>query len=360
MHKNAFELMMASQRQRSLKTMPDLIEQPRTGKQRLRNSIITFLREKKCQWRGTDEVTSQGQSFISALTDALWTVDGHHHVFSNQSVVIPSIFLNFVGYNRPELSKHRKRTVSNISGSVLRSVSSHLLHCLQASYWNRQHWVQLKNDVEQFALALGGYAGYLEKSLKKTKLNHSLSSPVREISNNISFQFLPLCDSTTAPVCAALCRRLGNEPNYHHVSVEEFSPTECRAKYNFLQIMKRVGITFPTALLTYTHGNNVGSLHFVWRVETFGDGAFSDSQPVIELIKKDIPVYHTRMMRKEMFKVFGRLTSSLKPAFARYIYRVFTGMAVHQYVSCRFKVHFLLLHVLFLSNKCIFFISTEY
>ena len=125
-----------------------------------------------------------GPEFHKCTYYALWTIDGHHHVFSNQSVVDPSVYLNFVGYNRPELSKHRKRTVSNISGSVLRSVSSHLLHCLQASYWNRQHWVQLKNDVEQFAQALGGYAGYLEKSLKKTKLNHSLPSPVREISNN--------------------------------------------------------------------------------------------------------------------------------------------------------------------------------
>ena len=79
-HQNAFEVIMASQRQRSQKTMPDLIEQPRTGKQRLRNSIVTFLREKKCQWHGTDEVASQGQSFISALTDALWTIYGHHHV----------------------------------------------------------------------------------------------------------------------------------------------------------------------------------------------------------------------------------------------------------------------------------------
>ena len=57
-HQNAFEVIMASQRQRSQKTMPDLIEQPRTGKLRLRNSIVTFLREKKCQWRGTDEVAS--------------------------------------------------------------------------------------------------------------------------------------------------------------------------------------------------------------------------------------------------------------------------------------------------------------
>ena len=49
MHQNAFEVIMASQRLRSLKTMPDLIEQPRTGKLRLRNSIVTFLREKKMQ-----------------------------------------------------------------------------------------------------------------------------------------------------------------------------------------------------------------------------------------------------------------------------------------------------------------------
>ena len=34
--------------------------------------------------RGTDEVTSHGQSFISALTDALWTIYGHHHVSATE------------------------------------------------------------------------------------------------------------------------------------------------------------------------------------------------------------------------------------------------------------------------------------
>lgn len=78
--------------------------------------------------------------------------------------------------------------------------------------------------------------------------------------------------------------------------------------------------------MTYTHGNNVGSLHFVWKVESYSDTSFSDSQPVIEKLKEDIPVYHTRMMRKEMFKVFGRLSASVKPSAARHIYRLFTGM----------------------------------
>ncbi len=88
-----------------------------------------------------------------------------------------------------------------------------------------------------------------------------------------------------------------------------------------MQTLKEVGLPFPTALLTYTHGNNV---HFVWKVESYSDASFSDSQPVIETLK-DIPVFHTRMMRKEMFNIFG---TSLKPAAARHIYRVFTGLYV--------------------------------
>lgn len=163
--------------------------------------------------------------------------------------------------------------------------------------------------------------------MKKTRLNHRLTSPVRELSDNLCFQFLPICDSASSPpVYGALQHKFDEVPSYYHVSVEGFSPTEYRPKYNFLQTMKRVAFPFPVALLTYTHGNNVGSLHFIWRVESYGDTAFSDSQPIIETVKKDIPVYHTRIMRNKMFTLFGRLTSSLKPAFARYMYRVFTGV----------------------------------
>lgn len=84
--RNAFEVLMSSQQQLSLKSMPDLIEEPKTAKQKLRNSIITFLTERNCQWRGGDEVSSMGSNLIHAT---LWTIDGHHHVFSNQNIAIP-------------------------------------------------------------------------------------------------------------------------------------------------------------------------------------------------------------------------------------------------------------------------------
>ena len=46
---------------------------------------------------------------------------------------------------------------------------------------------------------------------------------------------------------------------------------------------------------------------------------------VIEEIKKDIPVYHTRMMIQEFIQKFGRVTHTVKPAVLRYFYKDLTG-----------------------------------
>ena len=327
-------MMMNAQQQLSQKSMPDLTEEPKSKKQTLRNDVITFLAENGCQWRST-EVSSDGAGLVNALTDIFWTIDGHHHVFISQGHRIPAIFTKFVGYNRPELSKHRKRELGNLSGSLLQSLSSHLFHCLQGSYWHRGAWVSMKGDIDQLAQSLAKYTDYLEASRKKTKLQHCLTSPVRELSTNLQFEFLPVRSSSTAVGTSSqfesLDAQLAETPDYQYVLVEDTCPTDFRAKYNFIQKMKTVGFRFPTALLSYAHGNNIGNLHFVWRVSGPNESSFSDSQQVIESAKERIPVYHTRAMRKEMFGVFGRLTPSLKPAVFRHIYRVFTGRYMHVY-----------------------------
>ena len=47
---NAFDVMMSAQIQLQQKFMPDKTDEPKTNKQRLRNSLITFLTEKGCRW----------------------------------------------------------------------------------------------------------------------------------------------------------------------------------------------------------------------------------------------------------------------------------------------------------------------
>ncbi len=121
-HQNAFEVLMNARQQLSLKKLPDLTEQPKTAKQRLTNTVISFLGERKCEWHGSDEVSSVGRNFVTALTDALWTIDGHHPVFSDQSVSIPSVFVKFVGYNRPEVSKHRLLTCLEVFCALYRHI----------------------------------------------------------------------------------------------------------------------------------------------------------------------------------------------------------------------------------------------
>ena len=87
---DAFTIMMNAQKQLAQKALPDLVEEPRSNKQRLRNDIITkFLMVKQCKWR-SDEVSSAGNSLVQALTDTLWTVDGHHDVFIKQGCLFPS------------------------------------------------------------------------------------------------------------------------------------------------------------------------------------------------------------------------------------------------------------------------------
>ena len=116
---------------------------------------------------------------------------------------------------------------------------------------------------------------------------------------------------------------------YEYIAVEDLCTcTDYRAKYNFLQFLKKTGFPFPAALLSYSHGNNVSGLHFVWKVTCADESCFTDSQKVIDAIKPTLQQYHTRFMRKEMFQSFGCLTSSLKPAALRHIYRAFTGMII--------------------------------
>lgn len=92
---------------------------------------------------------------------------------------------------------------------------------------------------------------------------------------------------TTVPAMLnELYSHLKQLPDLESVSVEQFSPSNAKEKYQYLQTSKSKGFPFPTALLTYAHGNNVGNFNFIWRVQSTSERSFSDCQSVIENVKK--------------------------------------------------------------------------
>ena len=74
--------------------------------------------------------------------------------------------------------------------------------------------------------------------------------------------------------------------------------------------------------MTYFPSSNVGNVSWVWHsTATDIDSALQSCQPIIEELKKQIPQYHTRAMRREVYNKFGLTTSSIKKSVLRHLYK---------------------------------------
>ena len=104
------------------------------------------------------------------------------------------IFLQFQGYNQPELSKHRKREHTNMKSSELQALSSDLFTLLMCSFWKQPQWLAFKLPVEGLAKCLVDYCDYLDENNKKMKLYHLSTVPSRQLTNNLLISFLPVTE----------------------------------------------------------------------------------------------------------------------------------------------------------------------
>ena len=159
---NAFSVMINAQRQLARKCLPDMVEYPRTNKERLRNDVIKFLMEKQFQWRAAE---------FSSLAAASYK---HWLIASGQLLAI-------------------------MMSSTNKALPIPLL---------LENCPDLKTDVENVAQALANYASYLQKSCKKTYSAQSdmySTSPVRQLSDNLTFQFLLVCSANTSSSLIVNC-----------------------------------------------------------------------------------------------------------------------------------------------------------
>ena len=89
-------------------------------------------------------------------------------------------------------------------------------------------------------------------------------------------------------------------------------PSEPCKKYEYLEKLKSNGLDKFAAMLTYKHGNNIGDIHFVWKVPDYSPEAFSRSLRTIEMAKENVLVFHTRTMRKALLAKYGRVAPAMK------------------------------------------------
>lgn len=157
--RNACDVLMSQARRDSANIRPNKIAPVKNRKDSLYNAILDWAEEEGLAWKSGEVGTAANA--IHTLQDVLWFLDGHHETLAERCCHVPSVFSSFVGFNRPELSKHKKRSSSSLSCDLLRSHAQRLFGNLQSPFWSRSGWAAVKREVELLAQALVRYADLL-------------------------------------------------------------------------------------------------------------------------------------------------------------------------------------------------------
>jgi hypothetical protein len=137
---------------------------------------------------------------------------------------------------------------------------------------------------------------------------HSSEVPVRQLSESLSVEIVE-ASAARYPCFWSLGERLDDTLPYQQIFLTDLCPETPRQRYEYLQKLQR-GLDIAVVIMTFSPGNNRGNLHFVWKYcsDDSMETIFEKSIAVVESIKPQLPTYHTRAMRRNLFCKFGRIS----------------------------------------------------
>jgi len=173
----------------------------------------------------------------------------------------------------------------------------------------------VKLEVELLAKSIDSYAELLFAKKSRVSLLHHSSTPARTIGNSLTVEYLKPCVGVHGDF-RAIDQALVTAGFHVPVDLQQMLHQKC---YETIQHIK-CGLSSAAILLTYSPGSNIGNLHWVWFTQKDDISSVLQScQPLIEDIKKALPVYHTRVMRKVLFEKFGLVSPNIKKSILRHL-----------------------------------------
>ncbi|CAG2252662.1 GATM [Mytilus edulis] len=104
------------------------------------------------------------------------------------------------------------------------------------------------------------------------------------------------------------------------IVVNDYSPGEPNRRYDYFK-----GLIVPVKCCQFTYTGSKEHLMFLWKVQWVSESdLLTKNMQIACNLRKSLPVYHSRAMRREFLSLFGR-TISNKSAFLREAYRRLTG-----------------------------------
>lgn len=122
--------------------------------------------------------------------------------------------------------------------------------------------------------------------------------------------------------------------NLEIVELNKILPNERRERHRCLSFIKTQGIQMACTLYSCNHRGHFENLHFLWKSpETT---TIKDQTDVITTVKERVPVYHSRLVRREFRRAAEKLNIEAK--YSRYLYRLATSDATAPLTSAEKEV----------------------
>ena len=282
------------------------------------NDVVDMLGAMNIGWT-PDIVGSVGENCVKVLVSSLWYIDPCRKQFVERSIHLPPVLDPFEGYNDWKTKKEKK---PQLSYDVLSLHLDHLTRLLNQPWLSKPSFRQLHDIISALAKGFDKYRVYLKQQNDAVKLNQSSLTPARTISESIELTYVPVveeCDSRYTAVQASL----EEKAMYCPMFVNEFAPKDRHQRRNWI-----AGLTLqcPAMMYRFMHGNNLGTLVFLWKIPAEGGEATQNAKLVTELNQRQ-KVYSTREMRRDFIQRYTRLNhaKSHSKAILRNMYKSLTG-----------------------------------
>jgi len=303
-----FNVLMNNARAASNSSTLEILN-PSSRKDKLFNDVIKNLRERSCSL--PKQHFNVLKSFLNKLTDTLWHIDGHKATIERESArKIPEFFQKFQGYNKPELSKHRKRTIDNLSAKKLSQMSGSIkevMCCMK--FADSRAWSSTRVDVLKLAEVLENYASFLvakNQSVKRIQL-----TPRNEVESQSNVTVLPVClKNNLYYELVKADIQLEKMEFYQPISVRENLQAGMDRKRFFYILdghLLKKGLCSKSVHYSHHLGGPKPSMHFVWKIPSF----YSETELIkknlqtISEIRKNIPIYERRITKREFKNSYG-------------------------------------------------------
>ena len=291
------------------------------AKDRLLNDVLQHLEQNGLGF-SPDVVDGEGSYVVQTVVNALWYMDPHwstivpecasRHGLSAFPARWRQVF-SATTYNDWQAKKQKR---PRLDRSALGAHARALLSLVAKPIIAGNEWRAVRDDVDGLAAAMMGYCEYLEAACEKQKERQARPQPVRQISANVSVTCrTPVQLSELSPAERKVNDWMVLEDAYTPVFYDEetiFDKVLTKdQRYKFLKALK---ISRPLDVLRYDPGGGSSAVVVLWWVpdkETESNHATHIAR-LVKLLESQLPVFHTRQMRRDFYTQYGRLSGMNK------------------------------------------------